>query len=82
MIWQVLNLKRYSVWVCLNNQANHVRLKGSLLISLISMAFKFINVDSMGVSKQISMALETELLEVDIINQVIQMKQRLKTLQV
>jgi len=82
MQWQVLNQRRYSVWICQGYLANHVKQKGFQLTSLMSMVFKFINVDSMVVRTQIFMALEIEPIEEDIINQVIQMRKRLNHLQV
>jgi hypothetical protein len=82
MIWQVLNQKRYSVWICLDKARSLVRLKGFQLIALMSMVFKYINVDFMVDKIQTSMDLEIELIEVDLISQVIQMKQRLNLLQV
>ena len=82
MIWQVLNQRRYFVWICQDCLANLVKQKGFQLTSLMSMVFKFINVDSMVVRTQIFMALEIEPIEEDIINQVIQMRIRLKALQV
>ncbi len=47
MQWQVLNLKRYSAWICQDYLENHVKQKGFQLTSLMSMVFKFINVDFM-----------------------------------
>jgi len=82
MIWQVSNLKRYSVWICQDYLANHVKQKAFLLISLISKVFKFINVDFMELRTQTSMALEIERIEVGLTNQVIQMRRRLNLLQV
>jgi hypothetical protein len=82
MIWQVLNLKRYSVQVCQSYLESHVRLKGFLPIALTSMDFRFINADFMVVRIQTSMASEIELIEEDITSQVIQMRRRLKALQV
>jgi hypothetical protein len=82
MIWQVLNQRRYFVWICQDYLANLVKQKGFQLTSLMSMVFKFINVDSMVVRTQIFMALEIEPIEEDIINQVIQMRKRLNHLQV
>jgi hypothetical protein len=82
MIWQVLNLKRYFVLVCQSYLAKIVRLKGFLLIASMNMDFKSINADFMVVRIQTSMALEIELIEEDITSQVIQMRRRLKALQV
>jgi hypothetical protein len=82
MIWQVLNLKRYSVWICLVSLVNLVRQKVFQLIALMSIIFKSISVDFMVGRIQTFMALEIELIEVGLTSQVIQMKQRLKLLQV
>ena len=82
MIWQVLNLKRYFVLVCQSYLAKIVRLKGFLLIASMNMDFKSINADFMVVRIQTSMALEIEQIEEDITSQVIQMRKRLKALQV
>ena len=82
MIWQDLNLKRYSVQVCQSYLESHVRQKDFQLIALMNMVFKSINVDFMVVRIQTSMALEIELIEEVITSQVIQMKRRLKALQV
>ena len=82
MLWQVSNLKRYFVQVCQSYQANLVRLKDFLLIVLTNMDFRFINADFMVDKIQTSMALETELIEEVITSQVIQMRRRLKALQV
>jgi len=82
MIWQDLNLKRYSVLVCQSYLESHVRLKGFLPIVLTSMGFRFINADFMVVKIQTSMASEIELIEEGITSQVIQMRRRLKALQV
>ncbi len=82
MIWQVLNLKRYFVLVCQSYLAKIVRLKGFLLIASMNMDFKSINVDFMVDKIQTSMDLEIEQIEEVIINQVIQMRRRLKALQV
>jgi hypothetical protein len=48
----------------------------------MNMVFKFINVDFMVDKIQTSMALEIELIEEVIINQVIQMRRKLNHLQV
>ena len=82
MIWQVLNLKRYSVWICQGYLKNLVKQKAFQPIALMSMAFKFINADFMVVRIQIFMALEIEQIEEGITSQVIQMRRRLKALQV
>jgi len=82
MIWQVLNLKRYFVLVYQSYLAKIVRLKGFLLIASMNMDFKSINADFMVDKIQTSMALEIEQIEEVIINQVIQMRRRLKALQV
>jgi len=82
MIWQDLNLKKYSVQVCQSYLESHVRQKDFQLIVLISMDFKSINVDFMVDKIQTSMDLEIEQIEEDITSQVIQMRRRLKALQV
>ena len=82
MIWQVLNLKKYFVLVCQSYLAKIVRLKGFLLIALMNMDFKFINADFMVDKIQTSMVLEIEQIEEGITSQVIQMRRRLKALQV
>ena len=82
MLWQVLNLKKYSVWICQDYLANLVRQKVFLPIALISKVFKFTNVDFMVVRIQIFMGLGTEPIEEDITSQVIQMRKRLNHLQV
>jgi hypothetical protein len=82
MIWQVLNLRRYFVQACLSYLESHVRQKDFQPIALISMDFKSINADFMVDKIQTSMDLEIELIEEDIISQVIQMRKRLKALQV
>jgi hypothetical protein len=82
MIWQDLNLKRYSVQVCQSYLESHVRQKDFQPIALISMDFKFINADFMELKIQTSMDLGTEQIEEDITSQVIQMRIRLKALQV
>jgi len=82
MIWQVLNLKRSSVLVCQSYLESHVRQKGFQLIALTSMDFKSINADFMVVRIQTSMALEIEQIEEATTSQVIQMRRRLKALQV
>ncbi len=82
MIWQVLNLKRSSVQVCQSYLESHVRQKDFLLTVLTSMDFKSINVDFMVDKIQTSMDLGTEQIEEDITSQVIQMRRRLKALQV
>ena len=82
MIWQVLNLRKYFVWICQGYQANLVKQKAFQPIALMSMAFKFISADFMVVRIQIFMALEIEQIEEGITSQVIQMRRRLKALQV
>jgi len=82
MIWLDLNLKRYSVQVCQSYLESHVRLKDFQPIVLTNMDFKSINVDFMVDKIQTSMALGTELIEEVITSQVIQMRRRLKALQV
>ena len=82
MLWQVLNLKKYSVWICQDYLANLVRQKVFLPIALISKVFRFINVDFMVVRIQIFMGLGTEPIEEVITSQVIQMRKRLNHLQV
>jgi len=82
MLWQVLNLKRYSVQVCQSYLENHVKPRDFQPIVLTSMDFRFINADFMVVRIQTSMDLGTELIEEVITSQVIQMRRRLKALQV
>jgi hypothetical protein len=82
MLWQVLNLKRYSAWICQDYLANLVKQKGFQLTSLMSMVFKFINADFMVVRIQTSMALGIEPIEVGLTSQDIQMRKRLNHLQV
>lgn len=82
MIWQDLNLKRYSVQVCQSYLESHVRQKGFQPIALTSMDFRFINVDFMVDKIQTSMDLGTEQIEEDITSQVILMRRRLNHLQV
>jgi hypothetical protein len=82
MIWQVLNLKKYSVQVCQNYLANLVKPKGFQPIALTSMDFRSINADFMVDKIQTSMASEIELIEEVITNLIIQMRRRLKALQV
>jgi hypothetical protein len=82
MIWQVLNLRRYFVWICQGYQANLVKQKAFQPIASMNMDFKSINVDFMVDKIQTSMALEIELIEEGITSQVIQMRRRLKALQV
>ena len=82
MLWQVLNLRRYFVWVCQDCLVNHVKQKGFQLIALMSMVSKFINAGIMDHRTKIFMALEIEQIEEVIINQVIQMRRRLNLLQV
>ncbi len=82
MIWQDLNLKRYSVLVCQSYLESHVRQKDFQPIALTNMDFRFINVDFMVDRIQTFMDLGIELIEEVIISQVIQMRRRLKALQV
>ena len=82
MIWQDLNPRRYSVLVCQSYLESHVRQKGFQPIALTSMDFRFINADFMVVRIQTFMDLGTELIEEGITSQVIQMRRRLKALQV
>jgi len=82
MIWQDLNLKRYSVLVCQSYLESHVKQKGFQPIALTSMDSRFINVDFMVDKIQTSMASEIELIEEVITNLIIQMRRRLKALQV
>ena len=63
MIWQVLNLKRYFVWVSQSYLANLVRQKGFLPIASMNMDFRSINVDFMVDRIQTFMALEIEQIE-------------------
>ena len=82
MIWLGLNLKRSSVQVCQSYLESHVRQKGFQPIVLTSMDFRFINADFMVDKIQTSMDLGIEQIEEDITSQVIQMRRRLKALQV
>jgi len=82
IVWLDLKVKRYFVWIYQDYLANLVKQKGFQLISLISMVFKFINVDFMVVKIQTSMALEIEQIEVGLTSQDIQMRRRLNHLQV
>jgi hypothetical protein len=82
MIWQDLNQRRSFVLVCQNYLESHVRLKDFQPIVLTSMDFKSINVDFMVDKIQTSMDLEIEQIEEVTISQVIQMRRRLKALQV
>ena len=82
IVWLDLKVKRYSVWICQGYLANHVKQKGFQLTSLMSMVFKFINVDFMVHKIQTSMALEIEQIEVGLTSQDIQMRRRLNHLQV
>ena len=82
MLWLDLNLKRYFVWICQGYQANLVKPKGFLPIVLMSMDFRSINVGFMVVRIQTFMALGIEQIEEVITSQVIQMRKRLKALQV
>ena len=82
MLWQDLNQRRYSVQACQSYLESHVRQKGFQPIALTSMDFRFINADFMVDKIQTSMDLGIELIEEDITSQVIQMRRRLKALQV
>ena len=82
MLWQDLNQRRYSVQACQSYLESHVRQKGFQPIALTSMDFRFINADFMVVRIQTSMDLGTEQIEEGITSQVIQMRRRLKALQV
>ena len=82
MIWLDLNLKRSIAWVFQSYLANLVRLKDFQLIHLINMVFKFLNADTMVAKIVIGMASGIEQIEEVITNQVIQMRKRLKALQV
>ena len=82
MLWQVLNLRKYFVWICQGYQANLVKPKGFLPIASMNMVFKFTNADFMVDKIQTYMALEIEQIEEGITSQVIQMRKRLNLLQV
>ena len=82
MLWLDLNLKRSIAWVSQSYLANLVRLKDFQLIHLINMVFKFLNADTMVAKIVIGMASGIEQIEEVITNQVIQMRKRLKALQV
>ena len=82
MIWQDLNLRRYFAWICQGYQVNLVKQKAFLPIASMNMDFKSINADFMVDRIQIFMALEIEQIEEGITSQVIQMRRRLKALQV
>jgi len=82
MLWQDLKVKRYFAWICQDYLANLVKQKAFQLTSLMSMVFKFTNVDFMVHRTQTSMALEIEQIEVGLTSQDIQMKRRLNHLQV
>ena len=82
MIWLDLNLRKYFVWICQGYLKNLVKQKAFQPIVLMSMAFKFISADFMVVRIQIFMALGIEQIEEGITSQVIQMRRRLKALQV
>ena len=82
MIWQDLNLKRYSVLVCQSYLESHVKQKDFQPIVLTNMDSRFINADFMVDKIQTSMDLGTEQIEEGITSQVIQMRRRLKALQV
>jgi hypothetical protein len=82
MIWQVSNLKKCIVWVSQSYLANLVRLKDFQPIALINITYKFLSAATMVRKTQIFMALGIELIEEVITSQVIQMRRRLKALQV
>lgn len=82
MKWQDLNQRRSFVLVCQSYQAKLVRQKDFQPIALTSMDFRSINVDFMVDKIQTSMDLGTEQIEEVITSQVIQMRRRLKALQV
>ena len=82
MLWQVLNLRKYFVWICQGYQANLVKQKGFLPIASMNMDFRSINADFMVDRIQTFMALEIEQIEEGITSQVIQMRRRLNLLQV
>jgi len=82
MLWQDLNQRRYSVWICQDYLANLVKQKAFQLISLINKVFRFINADFMELRIQTSMALGIEQIEVGLTSQDIQMRRRLNHLQV
>ena len=82
MIWLDLNLRKYFVWICQGYLKNLVKQKGFLPIASMNMDFRFINADFMVDRIQTFMALGIELIEEDIISQIIQMRRRLKALQV
>ena len=82
IVWLDLKVKRYFVWICQDYLANLVKQKAFQLTSLMKMVFKFINVDFMVHRTQTSMALEIEQIEEATTSQVIQMRIRLKALQV
>jgi hypothetical protein len=82
MIWQDLNQRRYSVQAFLSYLESHVRQKDFLPIASMNMDFKSINADFMVDKIQTSMDLGTEQIEEVITSQVIQMRRRLKVLQV
>jgi hypothetical protein len=69
----VLNLKEYSVWVCLGYQVNHARLKDILLTPLLRMELRSICVAIMVVRTQTTLVLETEQEEVGLKNKIIHM---------
>jgi hypothetical protein len=82
MIWLDLNLRRSFAWVFQSSPESHVRLKDSQLIALINTTYRFLNAGTTARRTPRFSALEIELIEEDIINQVIQMKKRLNLLQV
>lgn len=82
MKWQDLNQRRSFVLVYPNFQGKIVKQKAFQPIALTSMDFRFTNVDFMVDKIQTSMDLGTEQIEVGITSQVIQMRRRLKALQV
>jgi hypothetical protein len=82
IIWQDLNQRRFFVLVYPNFQGKIVKPKGFQPIALTNMDFRFINADFMVVRIQTFMDLGIELIEEVITSQVIQMRRRLKALQV
>ena len=82
IVWLDSKVKRSFAWICQDYLANLVKQKGFQLTSLMSMVFKFINVDFMVDKIQTSMALEIEQIEVALTSQDIQMRRRLNHLQV
>ena len=71
MIWQDLNLRRYSVWVCQGYQASIVRLKATLQIALQKKEFRNTYVVFMVVRILITLVLGIELEKVDLKKKII-----------